>query len=123
MTDLLSTAIAGLDAGDNGGPRWSPAAALARAVVAEDLALVPLLPHGRGVRLAHGAARFQPQRHRRLVGQALNNEALVAGKRLPVRAANQRQCKRPNAIFAFLMSGDASGTPSVVTPARHRILV
>lgn len=93
MTDLLTTAIAGLDAGDNGGPRWTPAAALARAVVAENLALVPLFPHGRGVRLAHSTARFQPQRHRRWMARALNNGALVAGKSLPVRAANQRQRK------------------------------
>lgn len=122
-TDLLSTAIAGLDAGDDGRPCWSAAAALARAVVAEDLPLVPLLPHGRGVRLAHGTARFQPQRHRRCMGQVLNNEALVAGRRLPVRTTNQRQCERTNAMFVFLVSGDASGRPSVVTPARHRFLI
>lgn len=69
-TDLLPTAIAGLDAGDDGGPGWSSsaaAAALPCAVVAEDLALVALLPHGRGVGLAHGAARFQTQRHRRWI--------------------------------------------------------
>ena len=86
ITNLLPSAIAGQDAGGHGGSRCSSAAstaaassssssshssaaasdaALPGAVVAQDLPQVPLLPHGRGVGLADGAARLQTQRHRR----------------------------------------------------------
>lgn len=61
---LLSSAIAGLNAGGNGGSRRSSAAALPRAVVAQDFSLVPFLPHRRRVRLADRTEWFQTQRHR-----------------------------------------------------------
>lgn len=64
MTDLLSSAIAGLNDGGHGGSRCSAAAALPCAVVAEDLSLVSLLPHRRRVRLADSTAWFQTQWHR-----------------------------------------------------------
>lgn len=63
MTNLLAPAIAGLNVGGHGGSCCSAAAALAGAVITEDLSLVPFLPHGRRVGLADGTARLQPQRH------------------------------------------------------------
>lgn len=74
QTDLLSPAIAGQSDGGHGGA-WRAAAtataatALSRAVVAEDLSLVPFLPHRGGVRLANGAAWLQAQRHRKQSGK------------------------------------------------------
>lgn len=124
-TDLLATAIAGLDAGDDGGPRRSTAAALARAVVAEDLPLVPLLPHGRGVRLAHGTARFQAQRHRRWMGSSAEQWSVGRWQKGSLREPQMDANADRNRMRCLCIwwCGDASGRPLVVTPARHRILV
>lgn len=64
VTNLLSSAIAGLNVGGHGGSWCSAAAALSCAVITEDLSLVSFLPHRRRVRLADSTAWFQPQRHR-----------------------------------------------------------
>lgn len=73
-TNLLAPAIAGLSAGGDGGSWCSAAAALSCAVVTQDFSLVSLLPHGRRVRLAHSAAGFQTQRHRRLSEKRRRNK-------------------------------------------------
>lgn len=70
---LLASTIAGLNAGRRGDSRRAAAAAAAttaragaalhRTIVAQDLSLVPFLPHGRRVGLADAATWLQAERH------------------------------------------------------------